>query len=71
MVWVTYFGDEGQGVVEKTALLCTWFPKEQTPKRPRGRSQLGCLGWLRPENQSILEKGAVGLAGWRLGLVPD
>ena len=29
------------------------------------------LGWLKPENESVLVKGVVGLAGWRLRLVPD
>ena len=68
---MTYFGDKGQGVVEKTALLCTWSPEEQTPKRPRGRSQLGCSGIAEAREPVHMEKGVVGLAGWRLGLVPD
>lgn len=29
------------------------------------------LGRLRPENQSVLEKGVGGLPGWRPWLVPD
>lgn len=49
-------------------------PGPQRNRRLRGQEDRGSwdvLGWLRPENQSTLEKGVVGLAGWRLGLVPD
>lgn len=68
---MTYFGDKGQGVVEK--MHCS-APGPQRNRCLRGREDGGSwdvLGWLKPENQSVLEKGVVGLAGWRLRLVPD
>ena len=57
---MTYFGDKGQGVVEKTVLLCTWSPEEQMLKRPGGRRQLGCAGMAEAREPVRTGEGSCG-----------